>query len=493
MALGFTSKHIEVIEHKDLTTEEILVLSLEAAKKIRWKVSHINSSGIIAFTDNGVLSWNAEIQITIEPWTSNIRSASIGNEIVDWGRNKNNIKQFKVAFEEIKSSISKEELSLKYHEIEEQLVQNTDEIFDPPSTTTAGQINGFLSVFIPRQGFFITPILLDLNILIFIAMVIGGANIMLPANESLLEWGANFRPMTLEGQWWRLITNCFLHIGVFHLLMNLYALVYIGVLLEPHLGRIRFISAYLLTGIIASIASLWWHDMTISAGASGAIFGMYGVFLAMLTTNFIEKTARKALLTSIAIFVGYNLLNGLKGGIDNAAHIGGLLGGLVIGYAFIPSLKKPMDKSLKFATIGILWVLFSSTAFVVYERLPNDIGSYDSKMKNFFSMESMALEVYNLPEGTPKEKILYGINERGIYYWNENIKLLDSFKNLNLPLTIRTRNRILREYCDLRIKSYELLYKAVSEDTDRYRLEIESFDKQIEVKIGELGGGQQEE
>ena len=123
--------------------------------------------------------------------------------------------------------------------------------------------------------------------------------------------------------------------------MNMYALLYIGVLLEPILGRSRFISAYLLTGLTASITSLWWHDLTISAGASGAIFGMYGVFLAMLTTNVIEEAKRKALLTSIAIFVGYNLIYGLKGGIDNAAHIGGLLGGLVIGYASILSLKKP--------------------------------------------------------------------------------------------------------------------------------------------------------
>ena len=66
---------------------------------------------------------------------------------------------------------------------------------------------------------------------------------------------------------------------------------------------------------------------------------MYGVFLAMLTTNFIEKTTRKALLTSIGVFVGYNLLNGMKDGIDNAAHIGGLMAGLVIGFAFVPSLK----------------------------------------------------------------------------------------------------------------------------------------------------------
>lgn len=75
-----------------------------------------------------------------------------------------------------------------------------------------------------------------------------------------------------------------------------------------------------------------------------------------------------------------------------------------------------------------------------------------------------------------------------IYYWNENIKLLDSFKDLDLPSEIKNRNRILREYCELRIKSYELLYKAVSEDTDQYQQQLEVYDNQINAKIKELGG-----
>jgi rhomboid protease GluP len=80
------------------------------------------------------------------------------------------------------------------------------------------------------------------------------------------------------------------------------------------------------------------------------------------------------------------------------------------------------------------------SSFTVYKALPNDIGKYDEKMKEFASMESMALEVYNLPEGTPNDKILSEIKDRGLYYWNENIKLIDSFEDLDLPLPIRARN-----------------------------------------------------
>ncbi len=170
-------------------------------------------------------------------------------------------------------------------------------------------------------------------------MAVTGVSVVQPDSGSLLFWGANYGPLTLSGEWWRLLSACFLHIGVVHLLMNMYAFLLIGAQLEPRLGSLRFSVAYFLTGIIASGISLWWHGHTISAGASGAIFGMYGVFLAMLTTDLVEKRSRKQLFASILFFVVYNLLGGLKEGVDNAAHLGGLVAGLVIGYCYVPKLR----------------------------------------------------------------------------------------------------------------------------------------------------------
>jgi rhomboid protease GluP len=257
------------------------------------------------------------------------------------------------------------------------------------------------------------------------------------------------------------------------------ALFFIGLLLEPYLGRIRFAIAYFLTGIAASMTSLWWHDFVISAGASGAIFGMYGVFLAMLTTNLIEKSARKGLLVSIAIFVGYNLAYGMHGHIDNAAHIGGLICGFMIGYGYYPSLKRPDAFSFKYLTIGILTLIIISTSFITYINIPNDFGKYQKKIRSFAIIESMALEVLRLPQNTPKEKILYGIKDRGIYYWNQDIKLINDLEKLNLPEVIHERDRRLIRYCNLRIKSYRLLYKTIAENTDKYRDSIKFYDMEI--------------
>ena len=106
------------------------------------------------------------------------------------------------------------------------------------------------------------------------------------------------------------------------------------------MGRVRFALIYLVTGIVASGASIWWHPATVSIGASGAIFGLDGLLLALLLLKAFSKELGKPLLISTAVFVGYNLLMGLTGGVDNAAHIGGLISGFLIGCLLAPGLRR---------------------------------------------------------------------------------------------------------------------------------------------------------
>jgi len=162
--------------------------------------------------------------------------------------------------------------------------------------------------------------MIAINVLVFILMAMDGAGIMDLNPMVHIKWGSNYLPLTLSGDWWRVITSTFIHFGIIHLLMNMYCLYMAGVYLEPMLGKLKYITAYLCTGILASIISLWWHrDIAEynSAGASGAIFGMYGLFLALLSTNLIPKQMRMPLLQSIGIFVVYNLAYGMKAGVDN--------------------------------------------------------------------------------------------------------------------------------------------------------------------------------
>ena len=488
MAFGLSPKHTDNLKIEDLSEKEALVIAFETAQKLDWDIGFLSKNGFIAYTKFSMSSWSEEVQIKIEEGIIYLKSECTGSQLLDWGKNKKNTNAFLSKFNSVKNEINLDELDSKYTEIEKDFVSDDEDRINKPPLSQKEKVSELLSLFKPTEGYFITPILLNLNIAVFIIMAITGVNIVLPDNGSLLLWGANFRPVTLDGEWWRLISSCFLHIGVFHLLMNMYALLYIGLLLEPYLGKSRFISAYVITGIAGSTASLYWNELTISAGASGEIFGMYGVFLAMLTTNLIEKSARKALLTSIAVFIGYNLLNGLKGGIDNAAHIGGLISGFIVGYSFYPSLTKPNIAKLKFGTIGLLSLLILVSSFFVLSTTSlSDISKYESEMEQFILLEERALSMYNLPETSTDQEYLNEIQNTGIPNWQSCLELLEKVDQFKLPTAIRDRNLKLTEYCNLRIKTYELIHKAISDGTDAYQSEIETCNKEIGSIINELG------
>lgn len=193
---------------------------------------------------------------------------------------------------------------------------------------------------IPKQKFLITPVFLYINVLVFMAMVLSGLGVVTFQAKDLLSWGGNLRSETVNGEWWRLVTSMFLHGGLMHLVANMVGFMFVGVFLEPLLGSVKYFTVYMLTGILASVASIWWSDASVSVGASGAIFGLYGLFLALLLTKVFPPDFSKAFLSSIVMFIGFNLLVGLFGGVDNAAHIGGLLSGFISGLILTPWLKK---------------------------------------------------------------------------------------------------------------------------------------------------------
>ncbi len=212
-----------------------------------------------------------------------------------------------------------------------------------PDKEAQQEVKDFIDFLKPKEGYFITPILIYTNIGIYVVMTIVGLGFISFRGQDLLTWGANYGPLTKAGEWWRLFTNIFLHSGLMHILANMYGLLFVGIFLEPLLGKKKYLTAYLLTGIVASISSIWWYDATISVGASGAIFGLYGVFLALMLTKIFPPEFGKAFLLSTLIFVGYNLLMGLAGGIDNAAHVGGLLSGFIVGLILYPTLKQQLS------------------------------------------------------------------------------------------------------------------------------------------------------
>lgn len=176
----------------------------------------------------------------------------------------------------------------------------------------------------------VTYSLIFICILVFILMyVLGNGS---TDNYTLLVFGANVDILTKNGDYYRLFTSMFLHIGILHLLCNMYSLYIIGKEVENVFGKVKYLIIYLLSGIAGSILSLAFNHNTICAGASGAIFGLLG---ALLYFGYYYRTYLGATLTrSIIPVIVLNLIIGFtSSGIDNAAHIGGLVGGILIAMA----------------------------------------------------------------------------------------------------------------------------------------------------------------
>jgi rhomboid protease GluP len=164
--------------------------------------------------------------------------------------------------------------------------------------------------------------------------VLSGVSASNPSGVDLMHWGSNYAPLTLHGQPWRLVTALFVHGGVSHLLLNMFSLWLLGVLIEARIGGWRMLLGYVVAGIGASSTSIWYHDYDVnSVGASGAIFGLYGMLLVLLVSKRIalDKSDRKAMFGLVLYLVLSSLISGLTGqNVDNAAHVGGLLTGLFV-------------------------------------------------------------------------------------------------------------------------------------------------------------------
>ena len=185
---------------------------------------------------------------------------------------------------------------------------------------------------------FFTYIFIAVQVLAFLFLEWKGGS---TNTSNLIKYGAKFNPLILEGEWWRFFTPIILHIGFLHLLMNTLALYYLGIAVEKIFGNVRFLFIYLLAGFGGSLASFIFSP-NLSAGASGAIFGCFGALLyfGVIYPNLFFRTMG----VNILIVLGINLVFGFSmPGIDNAGHIGGLVGGfLATGIVHFPKKKKPM-------------------------------------------------------------------------------------------------------------------------------------------------------
>ena len=226
------------------------------------------------------------------------------------------------------------------------------------------QPGGHVSQLVPawRVGPSVTMAIIGINVAVFLAMTLSGASPMEPTNRQLVHWGADFGPFVLVEPW-RVITCAFVHVGIIHIFMNMWCLWNLGRMAEQIYDKGTYIGAYLLCGVGGSVASLAWQPLVVTAGASGAIFGIAG----LLITTFwmgdlaIPREQTSSIMRSLLAFAGYNLLFGAAvPGISNSAHLGGLFTGLVLGGSMASSFGRDKQQSR-----GSRWLILAGASVVM--------------------------------------------------------------------------------------------------------------------------------
>jgi len=251
--------------------------------------------------------------------------------------------------------------------------------FDPPASRARRE----------RPSWAATPatyLLVGINCAVFLAMTLRGVNPISPSPDQLFyNWGANHAGAVLiGGQWWRIVTAMFVHVGILHLATNMWCLWNLGLLAEPLIGSAGLLAVYLLTGAAGNLLSTlynWWKDHTlgafsVGAGASGAVFGIAGALIVLLKSDLlpVPPLELRKLRRSVIYFAAINLIIGFTISlgvvvahtgiqIDNSAHLGGVLCGLLFAAPMVPRIgsdRKSFLNRLRLSVgmvIGIL-VLF---------------------------------------------------------------------------------------------------------------------------------------
>jgi len=244
---------------------------------------------------------------------------------------------------------------------------------------------------------FVTHAVIAINVLVFVAMGVAGAGWFKSDLGKMVQWGADFWPLTTGGEWWRLLTSEFLLFGLFHLGLYMWGLSSVGILTERLYGNWIYALIYLFGALTSSLAAVWWdsHEI-IGAGASGAIFAVYGALLAYLVCQSASfpKGAVRPMLKSNLTFIAYNVFYGMThGGISNAAHLGGLAGGLLLGVVLSRPLaleQRTRQALPRLAGGGILGIAVLSAAFVCLPKYGGDVA-VDMTFRT--EMQSVSAEV----------------------------------------------------------------------------------------------------
>lgn len=345
---------------------------------------------------------------------------------------------------------------------------------------------------------YVVWVLIAINVAVFVLMIASGVSATKPTVLQLLAWGANFGPDTLGGEWWRLLTCTFVHIGIIHIAMNMWVLAVVGPLVARMVGNVGFLLLYLIAGLGGSLASLLWNPDIASAGASGAVFGVYGALLGLLQQQrgAVPPAALAGLRSSGLGFLGYNLIFGLaQPNIDMAAHLGGLavgyVCGLVLSRPFTPEgvAARPVRNVLT-VWLGVVFVVIGALGASVRHA---GTAQTQTELEHFAATEEKVLDAYKsaatkFDRGEMTDAALADLVERDVLAeWRDTRSRLAALKDL--PAHQQGKVAEVIEYMRLRQEGWELLVQALREGNQEKMRQAQEKQRRAQEAVKRLTGG----
>lgn len=497
MAWGISPKKSASVPLGDFGTDKYLAIVYQALENLNWKVSYADENGLIAFTPISWESYSEQITVRIKNGIAHIKSECVGYQafLYDYGKNEKNIDTLITEIEYA---------AFHFKSDEEKNIQNFKENFyQHPEInleyTPLGAKDKFThlgSIFVPRKNYQIVPLLIMINCIVYLLQ----RTLLLAfttayrelANSSARNFYTDYnnfaskilggieRNIVLNGEYWRLLTTCFSHSSLSHLISNMLFLAYIGSIIEGRVGKWNFLGLYIMTGICASLASIGYRYEGMGVGASGAILGLFGVFLAYLSTNFFDKKARTAFLISIALISFITLFpSGEK--IDHAAHFGGFISGYIFGWfsywAYTKAERIQRYLIRMFSYVIILSLAISSLMFIP----KYDLKKYrETKSELLYNLNGISAYFYSRKyRYLPEEKKMKILANEALPMINKSKILLKELEETPLPKEEKTSDEKYITFYGQKIKIYELLYKEYQTGDTKYRKEVEKIYSEI--------------
>lgn len=337
-----------------------------------------------------------------------------------------------------------------------------------------------------------THLLLAANLTWFVAMLIMGVSAFNPTRDALIQTGANYPPRTLGGEWWRLLTCMFVHIGILHLGVNAYALWGLGGLIERLTGRAAMLSIYLVSGLAGSLTSAAFQSFTVSAGASGAIFGLMGGLIGLLVArrHLMPPQLVRALGQNVVLVVLLNVILGLSiRGLDWFAHAGGLVAGalfgaLVLGGPVVDKWYPSVRRTLLMTSLALLVLTASLRLLPTPPDLDAVWRQFSAEEQRLFARQQQRLGQLQGQQISPQEWADEVHNEL-IPSWKKLIDSLTFSREPRGPIGDLVRGA--RDYAAARMTWLELSVRVAQQPTDTaLQDELQAQDRKIDLLLKRL-------